>query len=45
MLEDLKKRRAKGMTFDVDFFQSLEQKDMDSRLIEIIMYEINKMFQ
>lgn len=32
------------MKFDVDFFASLEQKDMDYHLIEIIIYEINKMF-
>lgn len=44
MLDDLRKRRAKGNGFDVDFFSSLEQKDMDARLIEIIIYEINKMF-
>ena len=28
----------------MDFFTQLEQKDMDTRLIEIIMFEINKIF-
>jgi hypothetical protein len=29
MLEQIKKKRAKGMDFDANFFQTLEQKDMD----------------
>ncbi|CDW72235.1 UNKNOWN [Stylonychia lemnae] len=44
MLEQIRKKKAQGQTLDMDFFTQLEQKDMDNRLIEIIMFEINKMF-
>ena len=50
-IQDEKKRsiiaqikKKNGKAIDPNFFQSLEQKDMDDQLIEIISFEINKMF-
>lgn len=42
--EFINQLKQNGKKFDADFFSSLEQKDMDSRLIEVIMFEINRMF-
>ena len=33
------------MSFDQNFFDAIEQKDMDTHLIDILMFEINKLFQ
>lgn len=48
ILKQLKKSRkhAKngGIGFDTNFFDALEEKDMDRHLVDIIMHEINKLF-
>ena len=40
----MKKKNSRGVMFDANFFDALEEKDMDNNLIEIITFEINKLF-
>ena len=44
MFEQLKSTRERD-TFNANFFHALEQKDIDELLLEIIMSDINKMFE